>query len=319
MRNAYALLLALLSCPAAAIAADVGIPAELVDAVARAERLGKALAEAIPSARAASKATLKQAKKQGAELCSLDYKQASIHDGNTGLTYLIGTTKRSTDIVVGRHFLLADSGAKPSTRTCFDVGMSPAKSGQKLAFVSVTHILSPAPNEYHVYLSLTQPVPLIVLTEAGTWIVEKGGVQLESLRDDGLAPNAPVDRPLSFGKDQVAAREAAIAPYVARARETWPAARDRYLAGLPRGETFFVTTRLRDTAGRIEQVFIRVTRIAGGEISGQIANNVTLVEGYRSGQAYSFPDSELLDWLVAKPDGTEEGNFVGKFLDTYRP
>ena len=28
---------------------------------------------------------------------------------------------------------------------------------------------------------------------------------------------------------------------------------------------------------------------------------------------------EVLDWTISKPDGTEEGNFVGKFLDTYRP
>jgi hypothetical protein len=30
-------------------------------------------------------------------------------------------------------------------------------------------------------------------------------------------------------------------------------------------------------------------------------------------------EAELLDWLITKPDGSEEGNVVGKFLDTYRP
>jgi hypothetical protein len=29
--------------------------------------------------------------------------------------------------------------------------------------------------------------------------------------------------------------------------------------------------------------------------------------------------SALLDWLITRPDGTEEGNVVGKFIDTYRP
>ena len=31
------------------------------------------------------------------------------------------------------------------------------------------------------------------------------------------------------------------------------------------------------------------------------------------------PELEVLDWTVSKPDGTEDGNFVGKFLDTYKP
>ena len=30
-------------------------------------------------------------------------------------------------------------------------------------------------------------------------------------------------------------------------------------------------------------------------------------------------ESDVLDWTISKPDGTEEGNFVGKFLDTYKP
>ena len=29
-----------------------------------------------------------------------------------------------------------------------------------------------------------------------------------------------------------------------------------------------------------------------------------------------FNEKDILDWLIAKPDGSEEGNFIGKFLDT---
>jgi len=43
------------------------------------------------------------------------------------------------------------------------------------------------------------------------------------------------------------------------------------------------------------------------------------VTGYKHGDTYSFPEADLLDWTISKPDGTEEGNFVGKFLDTYQP
>jgi hypothetical protein len=46
---------------------------------------------------------------------------------------------------------------------------------------------------------------------------------------------------------------------------------------------------------------------------------VDIVHGYRLGDRYTFPESELRDWLIAKPDGSEEGNYVGKFLDGYEP
>jgi hypothetical protein len=134
-----------------------------------------------------------------------------------------------------------------------------------------------------------------------------------------LAPNAPKDQPVGLQENQFAAFEQAIAPHVAKARATYAEARQRYLSGLPNGHTFFVTTRLHDKQGRWEQAFIRVSSIADGKIYGRIASELTLVTDLRAGQLYSFSESDLLDWLIAKPDGTEEGNVVGKFLDTYRP
>jgi hypothetical protein len=134
-----------------------------------------------------------------------------------------------------------------------------------------------------------------------------------------LAPNAPKDQPVGLQENQFAAFEQAIAPHVAKARATYAEARERYLSGLPNGHTFFVTTRLHDKQGRWEQAFIRVSSIADGKIHGRIASELTVVTDLRFGQMYSMPESELLDWLIAKPDGTEEGNVVGKFLDTYRP
>jgi len=110
-----------------------------------------------------------------------------------------------------------------------------------------------------------------------------------------------------------------MAPYVAQARATYPAAKRRYLAGLPKDQSFFLTTRLRDSAGHREQVFVVVDSIRGTRVYGRIWSEVGLVQGFHLRQAYSFLEDELLDWLITKPDGTEEGNVVGKFLDTYRP
>jgi hypothetical protein len=135
-----------------------------------------------------------------------------------------------------------------------------------------------------------------------------------------LAPNAPVDRPVGVvgtSSDEALTRlRGLIAPQVQKALATYPDAKRRYLAGLPRGETFFVTTLLRDATNRFEQVFILVDRIESGSITGRIASDIQVVDGYRRGQSQTFAEANIIDWLISKADGSEEGNFVGKFLDT---
>ena len=135
-----------------------------------------------------------------------------------------------------------------------------------------------------------------------------------------LPPNAPADKPVSVNaKCLLDAMHQAIAPYVAQARASYPAARERFRAGLPHGYTFFVTTRLHDAAGHEEQVFVVVDSITNGTIAGRIASQINSVRGFRYGQWYSFPEADLVDWMVSRPDGSEEGNVVGNFLDTYTP
>ena len=138
-------------------------------------------------------------------------------------------------------------------------------------------------------------------------------------QDPAIAPNAPRDKPVGAESAAVAHLDSAMQPYIAKARATYPAAKARYLAGLPAGQSFFLTTRVTDATGRWEQVFIAVDSIRGATVFGRIWSQVAIVQGYRLRQPYSFPESQLIDWLITKPDGTEEGNFVGKFLDTYRP
>jgi hypothetical protein len=135
-----------------------------------------------------------------------------------------------------------------------------------------------------------------------------------------VAPNAPADRPMAAARAcQWDAARRAMAPYVAQARASYPGARDRFRAGLPDRHSFFVTTRLRDARGREEQVFVAVEGIVGDQIVGRIWSRIFVVEGYQLRQPYAFPERELVDWMVARPDGTEEGNVVGKFLDSYTP
>lgn len=134
-----------------------------------------------------------------------------------------------------------------------------------------------------------------------------------------VAPNAPPDKPIrTTTTDEVNEFEEAIKPHIEKAKATYPAAKKRYLDGLPPKHSFFITTRLHDEEGRFEQVFIAVKEIKNGVVKGLIWNDIQTVKKYKHGDSYEFPESELLDWTISKPDGTEDGNFIGKFLDTYR-
>jgi hypothetical protein len=133
--------------------------------------------------------------------------------------------------------------------------------------------------------------------------------------DPVLAPNAPKDNPVHAESE--ARMEKAIAPYVAQAKASYPQAKQRFLGGLPKGHSFFLTTRLVDKKGNVEQVFIAVQSIRNDLVVGKIWSDIQGVDGFRHGDSYSFRESAMIDWLITKPDGTEEGNFVGKFLDTY--
>ena len=118
------------------------------------------------------------------------------------------------------------------------------------------------------------------------------------------------------------AYQKAIAPYVAKARATYPASKKRFLAGLPANQTFYVWTRLYQESAkgqrpRVEDVFIQVHTITGGKVYGVIANTPDLVTNYKQGQRVQFPESDVLNWVIVRPDGSEEGNYVGKFLEKH--
>lgn len=131
-----------------------------------------------------------------------------------------------------------------------------------------------------------------------------------------LAPNAPQDKLVrSTGEQKF---ELAIAPYVKKARETLPDAKKKFRRGLRKGEILFVTTRIHAN-GTFEQIFVRVKSWEGDSIQGTLASDIAIVPNHHIGEALNCKESEVVDWTISKPDGSEEGNFVGKFLDTYKP
>lgn len=130
-----------------------------------------------------------------------------------------------------------------------------------------------------------------------------------------VGSNAPKDQPVHVATaSDFAELERAIAPYSAQARKSYPDAKRRYLAGLPAGQHFSVVTKLH-SPGRSEVVFVAVTGIQGDQITGRIASDISSVAGYKSGDPYTMSEGDLVDWVISQPDGSEEGNVVGKFLD----
>ncbi|HKE94130.1 MAG TPA: DUF2314 domain-containing protein [Povalibacter sp.] len=320
-RKLAILLAAAFACSSPASAEEM--PLEFTEAVANAERLGQALLAADAAGEAVDRMTLAEIARQGAELCEFAYRLVHVDDNGRDVRYLIARAKSDSDVVIGRHFAWIADTVQSSTRSCLNLGTP----GRGVVAMTVTHLLSPTPNEFHVYEALKHRIPLLVLTSAGIWSVTEGTITFEGRGEEQpsaaapqLSPNAPQDKELqAVDAEQIEKMHKAMQIYVDEARRTYPAAKARFLKGLPRGENFFLTTRLHDQQGRTEQVFIAVQSIDGSLVRGSIYNEINTVEGYAFGQSYSFPESEIIDWLITKPDGREEGNLVGKFLDTYEP
>ena len=94
----------------------------------------------------------------------------------------------------------------------------------------------------------------------------------------------------------------------------------RFLVGLPPKYLFSLTTKLWDRSHtKFEVVFVVADEIKNGTVTGHLATHTKQPVGYNFGDKISFPESEVMDWTIVHPDGTEEGNIVGKFMDTYQP
>jgi hypothetical protein len=146
---------------------------------------------------------------------------------------------------------------------------------------------------------------------------------LGMLSPSALAQTHVAQDTVRMENEKEIARERAIIPYIEKARSTYPAAKKRFLTGLPSGCLFAVMVRLHgsDEAKKqviVDDAFVVVDSIKNGKIVGRI-NSPVFIPGYRQGQQISFPESEIINWAIAHPDGSEEGNYVGKFMDHYKP
>lgn len=165
------------------------------------------------------------------------------------------------------------------------------------------------------------PVQIHLAAGPRTTADEKQPYITFSLQNNEPVGQPPPDKPVrSTDQKSIDALNRAIKPYVEKGRASYPAAKKRFLAGLPAGEIFFVMKPLSEENGmRVENVFITVDSIKGSVIHGRIASELGVIKSHRQRDRISFPESEIMDWTIQHRDGSEEGNAVGKFLDTYKP
>jgi len=141
--------------------------------------------------------------------------------------------------------------------------------------------------------------------------------QIDTVNNTSLSKDAPTDKSHHIESSEKQKQyEKLIAPYVEQALKTLPVAKQKFLKGLKYGEAFFLVTRIYDKDGKFEQVFVRIKKWENDNIKGLISNDLHTVKEYYNGQMIDFKEKDVLDWLISKPDGNEEGNYVGKFLDT---
>ncbi|WP_082016887.1 DUF2314 domain-containing protein [Hymenobacter sp. DG25B] len=130
---------------------------------------------------------------------------------------------------------------------------------------------------------------------------------------------SPTDMPARLVGTELAAIvhdvDATLAQPIRQARQKLSSVKKRYAAGLPAGQTLYLTTRIFDSDGQFEQVFVRVSSWQDKIVTGTLANKLEAVHEYQPNQSITFPEQAVLDWTITAADGQEEGNYVGKFID----
>ena len=116
------------------------------------------------------------------------------------------------------------------------------------------------------------------------------------------------DRPMKVGGELSKVFEA----YIQQSKKTLPYFINQFLS--PKGRTFYVVTRIYQ--GDVhEQVFVKIQTIKGPKFQGVIASKPLGRVDYQFGDLIEVTKQEVVDWAIVNPDGTEEGNLVGKALE----
>lgn len=134
----------------------------------------------------------------------------------------------------------------------------------------------------------------------------------------GGRESAPKPAPVETRVEEPVRYQAAIAPYIAASIGTYPDARKRFLAGLPRKTSLIVSVRLDGGGGPPGLATIKVTNIdeKKGLIYGRSLADVKGHFGIRQDDDVTLHEADVIDWKITHPDGSVEGDGVGKYIDS---
>ncbi len=155
------------------------IPADLTDDVSEAVTNGKLLFDSysrgpVSDAELLEKINIQKTKIN--DICEFEYHPYVVNSNNKEIIYFIAQSPKENHIVFGRHFKIVNDVSIASTKSCFVSPPPPPNTDAVGAFV--THLLSDAPTEFHVFISLQHSTPLYVGTARGIWKVENGAIEL---------------------------------------------------------------------------------------------------------------------------------------------
>jgi hypothetical protein len=171
------------------ISRNIAIPVDTQDAVRAAELWGRALYEAYASARPAEDPAVQTAietvRKSVKDSCAPSYRAVAVMPDDAPrdriVVYYVGDIPKSEGLMVGRHYRVETTPdgqgvllGEPSTARC--VVLPPATPGLA-AMREIVHMLSPTPDEFHVFLSMIDSAGFQVVTESGRWLVEHGRIR----------------------------------------------------------------------------------------------------------------------------------------------
>jgi hypothetical protein len=175
--------------PEAKAKVAAAIPADLAGAVRDAELWGKAIYERYVSTTPASETpavqtALDTVRKSVNDDCTGTYRAIAVMPPGTPndriVVYYIGEIPKSQGLLLGRHYRVETQPngkgimlGEPSTAACVVLPpVAPSSTAPRL----ITHTLSSAPNEYHVFLSLLDGHALEIVTDSGHWLVDQGRI-----------------------------------------------------------------------------------------------------------------------------------------------
>lgn len=129
--------------------------------------------------------------------------------------------------------------------------------------------------------------------------------------------SASGDDPFEVGGKAADSFESAIAERIQLAQKTFQNAKREFMQGMRNGRELFLTIRLMDNSGKVEQVFVKVDAWKGDEVQCRLASQVRRLSGYALGQKLVCSEGDLLDWTIINPDGSSEGNYIGKYVEQW--